>query len=119
MSAFPVVIHHNPNCGTSRTTLQIIRDAGIEPVVVEYLKTGWTRAQLQALFAVANLTARQALRDKADEAKALNLLRDDVSEDELLDAMTAHPILVNRPIVATPRGVRLCRPSELARELLP
>ena len=116
---FPVVIHHNPNCGTSRQTLAAIREAGIEPVVVPYLETGWTRPQLQALFAAAGLTARQALRTGADEAKTLGLLDETVGEDALLDAMLAHPILVNRPLVATPKGVRLCRPSERVLELLP
>ena len=107
-----IVIHHNPDCGTSRNVLAFIRTSGNEPVVIEYLKTGWTRAQLQGLFAAADLTPRQALRETKSPAEDMGLLEDGVSEDVLLDAMVAHPVLVNRPIVCTPKGVRLCRPSE-------
>lgn len=113
-----VVIHHNPQCGTSRNTLEMIRSTGIEPVVVEYLKTGWTRPQLQTLFAGAGITPREALRVSKSPAEELGLTREDVTDDELLDAMVAHPILVNRPIVVSPLGIRLCRPSEKVFEIL-
>jgi arsenate reductase len=113
-----IVIHHNPDCGTSRHVLAIIEAAGEKPVVIDYLKTGWTRAQLLGLFAAAGLTPRQALRETRSPAAELGLLAPDVSDKTLLDAMVAHPILVNRPIVCTPKGVRLCRPSELALDLL-
>lgn len=112
------VIHHNPDCGTSRNVLRIIRDAGYEPTVIEYLKTGWTRPQLLALFAAAGLTPRAALRTRRSPAEELGLLDDNISDDALLDAMIEHPILVNRPIVCTPRGVRMCRPSEAVLDLL-
>ena len=115
---FPVVIYHNPQCGTSRSVLALVEAAGYQPTVVEYLKTGWTIGQLQGLFAAAGLTARQALREGKSPAAELGLLEPGVSEERLLEAMVAHPILVNRPIVATPKGVRLCRPSELAGDLL-
>lgn len=113
-----VVIHHNPDCGTSRNVLQIIRDAGYEPVVIEYLRTGWTRPQLQALFAATDLTPRTALRTTKSPAAELGLLDPSVPDDTLLNAMLDHPVLVNRPIVCTPRGVRLCRPSETVLDLL-
>lgn len=113
-----VVIHHNPACGTSRNVLQIIRDAGYDPVVIDYLNTGWTRPQLQALFAAAVLTPRTALRTTKSPAADLGLLDPSVPDDTLLDAMLDHPVLVNRPIVCTPRGVRLCRPSETVLDLL-
>ena len=114
-----IVIHHNPDCGTSRNVLQIIRDAGYVPEVVLYLETGWTRPQLLALFAAADLTPRTALRETKSPAADLGLLERDVPDAALLDAMLAHPILVNRPIVACPRGVRLCRPSGRVLDLLP
>lgn len=115
---FPVVIHHNPDCGTSRNVVGIIRTAGYEPQVIEYLKEGWTRPQLLALFAAANLTPRQALRVARSPAEAMGLTALEVSDDQLLDAMLQHPILVNRPIVCTPKGVELCRPSETVLDLL-
>jgi arsenate reductase len=115
---FPVVIHHNPGCGTSRNVLAIIRAAGYAPVVVPYLETGWTRAQLQGLFAAAGITARQALRVNRTPAEELGLTAPEVTEDQVLEAMVAHPVLVNRPIVCTPKGVRLCRPSETVLDLL-
>ena len=118
MSAFPVVIHHNPDCGTSRNVLGIIRAAGYEPTVIDYLKEGWTRPQLLALFAAAGITSREALRIARSPAEELGLTEPDVSDDRLLEAMTQHPVLVNRPIVCTPRGVRLCRPSEAVLDLL-
>jgi len=113
-----VVIHHNPACGTSRNVLQIIRDAGYDPTVIDYLETGWTRPQLLALFAAADLTPRTALRTTKSPAEELGLLDPSVSDDTLLDAMLTHPVLVNRPIVCTPRGFRLCRPSETVLDLL-
>jgi arsenate reductase (glutaredoxin) len=116
--SFPVVIHHNPDCGTSRNVLKIIRAAGIEPTVIDYQATGWTRPQLVALFAAAGLTARAAMRTTKSPAAELGLLAPDISDGQLLDAMRAHPILVNRPFVATPKGVRLCRPSEVVLDLL-
>lgn len=113
-----IVIHHNPDCGTSRNVLAIIRASGSEPVVIDYLSAGWTRPQLLALFAAADVTPRQALRETKSPAAELGLLADGVSDDAILDAMIAHPVLVNRPIVASPRGVRLCRPSEAVLPLL-
>lgn len=113
-----VVIHHNPACGTSRNVLAIIEAAGYHPVVIPYLDTGWTRPQLLALFAAADLTPRTALRAKKSPAEALGLTDPAVPDAAILDAMLLHPVLVNRPIVATPRGVRLCRPSEMVLDLL-
>ncbi|KRS18368.1 arsenate reductase (glutaredoxin) [Roseovarius indicus] len=113
-----VVIHHNTACGTSRNVLQIIRDAGYDPTVIDYLETGWTRPQLLALFAAAGLTPRTALRTTKSPAEELGLLDPAVSDDTLLDAMLTYPVLVNRPIVCTPKGVRLCRPSETVLDLL-
>ena len=113
-----VVIHHNPDCGTSRNVLSIIRAAGYDPVVIPYLETGWTRPQLLGLFAAADLTPRDALRTTKSPAEELGLLDPAVPDDALLDAMLAYPILVNRPIVCSPRGVRLCRPSESVLDLL-
>lgn len=112
------VIFHNPDCGTSRNVLAAIRATGTEPVVVEYLKTGWTVPQLQALFAVAGLRPRDALRVSKTPAEEMGLTDPAVGDDALLDAMVAHPILVNRPIVCTPKGVALCRPSEAVLPLL-
>lgn len=116
--SFPVVIHHNPACGTSRNVLSIIQAAGYEPVVVAYLETGWTRPQLLALFAAAGLTPRTALRESKSPAKELGLLDEGVTDEAILAQMLLHPVLVNRPIVATPMGVKLCRPSELVLDLL-
>jgi arsenate reductase (glutaredoxin) len=113
-----IVIHHNPDCGTSRNVLMIIEAAGYQPTVIEYLKTGWTRPQLQGLFAAAGLTPRSALRTTKSPAETLGLLDPAVADDTLLEAMLDHPILVNRPIVCTARGVRLCRPSEAVLDLL-
>lgn len=108
------VIHHNPACGTSRNVLAAIRASGAEVAVVEYLKEGWTRPQLLGLFAAAGLTPRQVLRAKAPEAAGLA----DADDEALLEAMLVHPVLVDRPIVCSPRGVRMCRPSEKVLELL-
>ncbi len=113
-----IVIHHNPDCGTSRNVLRIIEAAGFEPVIIDYLKEGWTRPQLLGLFAAANLTPRQALRETKSPAAQLGLLDQNVSDEALLSAMIEHPVLVNRPIVCSPRGVRLCRPSETVLDLL-
>jgi arsenate reductase len=113
-----IVIHHNPDCGTSRNALSIIEAAGYIPTVVEYLKEGWTRPQLLGLFAAAGLTPRTALRESKSPAKELGLLDLSVTDEQLLDAMLVHPVLVNRPIVCTTKGVRLCRPSELVLDLL-
>jgi len=113
-----VVIHHNPECGTSRNVLAIIEAAGYRPTVIEYLKTGWTKPQLQELFASAGLTPRAALRTSKSPAAELGLLAPEVGDETLLDAMVEHPILVNRPIVCTAKGVRLCRPSETVLDLL-
>ena len=112
------VIHHNPECGTSRNVLEVIRASGTEPVVIEYIQTGWTRPQLQALFAAADLTPRAALRTSKSPAEELGLLDPAISDDALLDAMLEHPVLVNRPIVCTPKGTALCRPSEAVLSLL-
>lgn len=115
---FPITIFHNPACGTSRNTLAMIRAAGYEPVVVEYLQTGWTREQLRDLSARTGMSLRAMMREKGTPAEALGLLGDDVDEARLLDAMIAHPVLVNRPIVESPMGVKLCRPSEVVLEVL-
>lgn len=112
------VIYHNPGCGTSRNVLAILRAAGAEPEVIEYLSEGWTRAQLLGLFAAAGLTAREALRVRNSPAEEMGLTAPDVTEEALIAAMVAHPVLVNRPIVCTPKGVRLCRPSETVLDLL-
>lgn len=113
-----IAIHHNPACGTSRNVLQIIRDAGYEPDVIDYLDTGWTQPQLLALFAAADLTPRTALRTSKSPAEELGLLDESVSDEEILAQMLVHPVLVNRPIVACKNGVRLCRPSEDVLDLL-
>lgn len=113
-----IVIHHNPGCGTSRNVLEIIRGFAGEPVVVEYLETGWTRPQLLGLFAAAGLTPREALRVSKSPAEELGLTDPSVSDEVILDAMIEHPVLVNRPIVCTPKGVALCRPSEAVFALL-
>jgi arsenate reductase len=115
---FPVVIHHNPACGTSRSVLGLIESAGYRPTIVEYLKTGWTRAQLLGLFAAAGLTPHEALRTARSPAAELGLLDPAIDDETLLAAMIEHPELVNRPIVCTPKGVRLCRPAERVLELL-
>jgi arsenate reductase len=113
-----VVIHHNPDCGTSRNVLALVEAAGYAPTVIEYLKTGWTRPQLLGLFAAAALTPRTALRETKSPAAELGLLDPSVPGKMILDAMLEHPVLVNRPIVCTPKGVRLCRPSETVLDLL-
>jgi arsenate reductase len=116
--SFPVVIHHNPSCGTSRNVLAILEAAGYAPVVIPYLETGWTRPQLLGLFAAAGLTPRKALRETKSPAAELGLLDPGVTDEALIAAMLVHPVLVNRPIVCTPRGVKLCRPSQTVLDLL-
>lgn len=114
-----VTIYHNPDCGTSRNTLALIRNAGIEPVVIEYLRTPLDRATLAALIARAGLSVRGALREKGTPYHELGLDDPALGDERLLDAMLAHPILINRPFVAAPAGVRLCRPSETVLDILP
>jgi arsenate reductase len=113
-----IVIHHNPECGTSRNVLEIIRTFAEEPVVIDYINEGWTKAQLQALFAAADITPREALRTTKSPAVELGLTDPSVSDEKLLEAMLEHPVLVNRPIVCTKKGVALCRPSEAVFKLL-
>jgi len=115
---FPITIWHNPDCGGSRNALAMIRAAGYAPDVVPYLETGWDRAELTALLRDAGLSVRDALRLKGTAAEALGLLDPGASDDAILDAMLACPGLVNRPLVRTPKGVRLARPSEVVLELL-
>lgn len=112
-------IYHNPKCGTSRNTLAMMRNAGIEPEIIEYLQTPPSREQLQTLIREAGLSVREALRQKEALYTELQLDRPELSDDALLDAMLAHPILINRPFVVTEFGTRLCRPSELVLDLLP
>ena len=111
-------IFHNPKCGTSRKTLEILRDSGFDVWVREYLKQPPTRDELMRLYDKAGITPREGLRSKEELAEELGLNRDDVTEDEVLDAMIAHPILINRPLVETEKGVRLCRPQDKVREIL-
>lgn len=113
-----VTIFHNPSCGTSRNTLALIRDAGIEPTVVEYLKAGWTAPQLQGLFKAAGITARDALRVRGTDAAERGLLEPTVSQDAIIAAMVDNPALVERPFVQTGEGAVLCRPADLAFNLL-
>jgi arsenate reductase len=113
-----VTIWHNPACGTSRNVLALIRDSGVEPVVVEYLKTPPDRAALRDAIARMGIPVRALLREKGTPHAELGLGDPALTDDQLLDAMLAHPILINRPVVFTPRGVKLCRPSETVRELL-
>ena len=113
-----VIIYHNPKCGTSRNTLALIRNAGIEPQVIEYLAAPPERHTLKSLIERSGLTVRQALREKGTPFQELGLDDASLTDDALLDAMLAHPILINRPFVVTPTGVRLCRPSELVLDIL-
>ena len=114
-----VILYHNPRCGTSRNTLGLIRNSGVEPHIIEYLKTPPTRVMLRQLAARTGMPLRALLRDKEPIFRELGLKDTTLSDDALLDAIEAHPILLNRPIVVTPKGVKLCRPSELVIELLP
>ena len=115
---FPVTIYHNAKCGTSRNTIAMVEAAGYAPTVVPYLEKGWTRDLLKSLAAKAGVGIRALMREKGTPAAELGLLDPAISDEAILDAMVAHPILVNRPIVATPKGVKLCRPSELVYDLL-
>ncbi|WP_323013296.1 arsenate reductase (glutaredoxin) [Devosia sp.] len=114
-----VVIYHNPDCGTSRNTLGLICNAGVEPHIIEYLKTPPSRALLVQLIKRANLSAHSILREKGTPYVDLGLGDLELADDALLDAMMAHPILINRPLVVSPKGVKLCRPSEAVLDLLP
>jgi arsenate reductase len=114
----PVTIFHNPGCGTSRNVLAAIRARGVEPTVVEYLKAGWTKPQLKGLLAAMGAKPRDILRVRGTPAEDLGLTRPQASDEAILDAMVAHPILVERPIVVTPRATALCRPAERVEELL-
>ena len=113
-----ITIYHNPACGTSRNTLAMIEASGYRPTVIEYAKTGWSRELLQRLIAAMGVSARDIMREKGTPAAELGLTEPGVSDERILDAMVAHPILVNRPIVVTPKGVKLCRPSEAVFDLL-
>jgi arsenate reductase len=117
--AVDIVIYHNPQCGTSRNTLAMIRNAGIEPHVVEYLKTPPSRALLVELIDRAGITPRDLLREKGTPYAELGLNDTSLPDDALVDAMMAHPVLINRPLVVSPAGVKLCRPSEAVLDLLP
>ncbi|MFZ3220851.1 MAG: arsenate reductase (glutaredoxin) [Rhodoferax sp.] len=114
-----ITIYHNPKCGTSRNTLAMIRNSGVEPTVIEYLKTPPQRATLLALIQASGLPVTAMVRSKEPVFAELQLDRSDVSDAQLVDAMLAHPVLINRPIVVTPLGTRLCRPSELVLDILP
>jgi arsenate reductase len=114
-----ITIYHNPECGTSRNTLALIRNSGAEPTVIHYLETPPSRDQLVALIAAMGMPVRELLRKNVPPYEALGLAEDSFSDDELVDAMLAHPILINRPIVVTPLGTKLCRPSELVLDILP
>ncbi len=119
MPSEEVIIYHNPACGTSRNALAMIRNAGIEPQIIEYLKTPPARGLLVHLIAGAGLTPRALLREKGTPYGELGLGDAKLTDDQIIDAMMAHPILINRPLVVTPLGVRLCRPSELVLDILP
>jgi len=114
-----ITIYHNPACGTSRNTLDMIRQSGEEPVVIEYLKTPPTREKLQSLIKAMGISPRDLLREKGTPYAELGLADPKWSDEHLIDQMMAHPILINRPIVETPKGVKLCRPSEAVLEILP
>jgi arsenate reductase len=114
-----VIIYHNPQCGTSRNTLGLIRNAGIEPHIIEYVKTPPTRLLLRQLIERMGVSVRDVIREKGTPYRELGLDDPSLNDDQLLDAMMAHPVLINRPIVVTPTGVRLCRPSETVLDVLP
>ena len=114
-----VTIYHNPQCGTSRNTLAMIRQSGVEPAVIEYLKTPPSRERIRELAATMGISVRALLREKGTPYAELGLADPKLSDDALIDAMLAHPILINRPIVVTPKGAKLCRPSEAVLEILP
>ncbi|MGE6223985.1 glutaredoxin-dependent arsenate reductase [Aeromonas media] len=119
MSDAAITIYHNPACGTSRNTLALIRNSGVEPTVIHYLETPPSRETLVALIAAMDMPVRDLLRKNVPPFEALGLAEERFSDDELIDAMLAHPILINRPVVVTPLGTRLCRPSELVLDILP
>ncbi|HDX8442140.1 glutaredoxin-dependent arsenate reductase [Aeromonas hydrophila] len=119
MNDAQVTIYHNPACGTSRNTLALIRNSGVEPTVIHYLETPPSRDTLLALIAAMGMPVRDLLRQNVPPYEALGLAENKFSDDELVDAMLAHPILINRPIVVTPLGTKLCRPSEVVLEILP
>jgi len=115
---FPITIYHNPDCGTSRNVVAMVKAAGYEPLIIEYLKVGWSRELLAEIMADIPATPRELLREKGTPAAELGLLDLTVSDDRIIEAMLAHPILVNRPIVITPKGGKLCRPSQVVLGLL-
>ncbi len=114
-----ITLYHNPECGTSRNTLALIRNSGVEPTIIHYLETPPSRDELVALIAAMGMPVRDLLRKNVPPYEALGLAEDRFSDDELIDAMLADPILINRPIVVTPLGTRLCRPSEVVLDILP
>ena len=114
-----ITLYHNPECGTSRNTLALIRNSGVEPTIIHYLETPPSRDELVALIAAMGMPVRDLLRKNVPPYEALGLAEDRFSDDELIDAMLAHPILINRPIVVTPLGTRLCRPAEVVLDILP
>lgn len=115
---FPVTIYHNPKCGTSRNVVEMVKAAGYEPAVIHYAETGWTRDLLDRLMKDAGATPKDFLRTKGTPAEELGLVASDVSDETILEAMVREPVLVNRPVVVTPKGVKLCRPSEVVFDLL-
>ena len=117
-TSFPITIYHNPDCGTSRNTLAMIKAAGYSPVVIDYRGVGWTRPLLDRLLAQMGMKARELMREKNTPAAELGLLDPETQDETIIAAMLEHPLLVNRPIVVTPRGTRLCRPSEAVLDLL-
>lgn len=119
LSVMNIKIYHNPNCGTSRNTLGLIRNAGVEPEIIEYTKTPPSRDVLQDMIAKAGLTVREAIRQNGTPYDELGLSNPELTDEALLDAMVAHPILINRPFVVTSLGARLCRPSEIVLDILP
>ncbi|CAJ1866254.1 Arsenate reductase [Aeromonas hydrophila] len=119
MNDAQITIYHNPACGTSRNTLELIRNSGVEPTVIHYLETPPSRDTLQALIAAMGMPVRDLLRQNVPPYEALGLAENKFRDDELVDTMLAHPILINRPIVVTPLGTKLCRPSEVVLEILP
>ena len=114
-----ITLYHNPECGTSRNTLELIRNSGVEPTIIHYLETPPSRDELVALIAAMGMPVRDLLRKNVPPYEALGLAEERFNDDELIDAMLAHPILINRPIVVTPLGTRLCRPSEVVLDILP
>lgn len=118
MSDFPVTLYHNPNCGTSRNALALLKQAGVTPTVVEYVKAGWSADQLKALFARMGVSPRDVMRVRGTPAEELGLTKPGVSDDQIIQAMTEHPILVERPIVETPKGAVLGRPVDKVADVL-